>query len=140
MRVLNCSSAGARLREVQLPAVLQPLQDPAGFMARSMQAAEELPGKLMPVSQCMIRAYAQQTSLMADGICCHAVCAAMRLFCTIISSKPAHQDVCHHAHWCPSMSTFNQAERALCRAVKMRDFSGSVAVSRLCSLGGLEGW
>ena len=54
MRALNCSSAGARLREVQLPAVLQPLQDPAAFLARAAQATEELPGTLTPISQCMM--------------------------------------------------------------------------------------
>ena len=43
-------STGGILREVQLQAVLQPLQDPENFLARAAHAADELPGMLTPVS------------------------------------------------------------------------------------------
>ena len=51
--VLCCFSAGAMLREVQLPAVLQPLQDHIGFLARSAEATDELPGMSTHTSLCL---------------------------------------------------------------------------------------
>ena len=43
-------SAGAKLREVVLPAVLQPLHDAEGLLARAAHSEEALPGTSPPAS------------------------------------------------------------------------------------------